>query len=228
MNTRASPSSISAYSLTGPPSEANLAALVSASLAAPTRAFGPLVERRVAHDDRLDRGAVRILDLGRGRPQRIGEPLVRPARPVVRQPLAKLPLLPASKPRDLLWVVGPLLDQGERLEDGVMEMRSHLRALVRASACDALRADSPHHREPERSGDQHQCDRHDECRQRHLARGLERAVRPEEEQCGAEEDSHPESDLRDPTCFAAQCRRGQVLLIRPGSAVAIYADQRRS
>ena len=45
-----------------------------------------LIERRGAHDDRLDRGAVRILDLGRGRPQRSG-----PARrcPAPRLPLAR-------------------------------------------------------------------------------------------------------------------------------------------
>ena len=94
----------------------------------------PLVELRVADDHRLDRRAVRVLDVGGGRAERVGEALVRPARLGVGEPFAQLPLLAACQPSDLLGVVGALLDQREGLEDRVVEVRGHVRALIRPGA----------------------------------------------------------------------------------------------
>src|SRR5262249_32326229 len=48
-----------------------------------------IVRRRVADDDGLDRLAVRVLDVGGGGAQRVGEALVRPARLGVRGAVAR-------------------------------------------------------------------------------------------------------------------------------------------
>ena len=96
-----------------------------------------LVERPVAHGHDLDRHVVVGLDLGRRGLQRARERRRAGGARVV-QPGAQLAFLAAGQGGDLARVVGALLHQRERLQDGVVQVRGDLGALLRADPRRAL------------------------------------------------------------------------------------------
>jgi len=102
-----------------------------------------LVERAVTDDHDLQRDPVLVLDLGGGTLDRLGEArrflglLLAGALRVV-QPVAELPLLGAGEPPDLAAVVRVALDQGERVQDGVVDMGGDLGTLLGPDAHEAF------------------------------------------------------------------------------------------
>ena len=143
---------------------ANLAALTIASRAAATSASARVVERAVADRHDVDRDAVRLLDLGRGELERGRERRALAERPAAVEPRAQLALLAAREPGDLARVVGLALHQRERLQDGVVQVRGELGALLRAHALGALVGEPAHEPDPPRREDQRARHEHDDDR----------------------------------------------------------------
>ena len=134
-----------------------------------------LVERAVADGHDLDRHVVVGLDLGRGGLQRARERR-RAGGPRVVQPGAQLALLAAGERGDLARVVGALLDERERLQHGVVQVRGDLGALLRADARGALGGQAAHEPDPPRREDDRDRDQHDRDRQDHVASRRQRIV----------------------------------------------------
>ena len=101
-----------------------------------------IVERAVADGHDLDRDVVVGLDLGRGGLERAGERRGA-GGPGVVQPRPQLALLAAGERGDLARVVGALLDERERLQDGVVQVGGDLGALLRADPLRPLVARGP-------------------------------------------------------------------------------------
>lgn len=94
-----------------------------------------------------------ILDRGRDRPQRAC-PGVRANRAdPTEQPVAQIPLLPAGQGRDSGGVIGPPLDQGQCLQDGV-QLVGQLGTFLRAHPSDPLGLQQPPRPQPPRAGDE--------------------------------------------------------------------------
>ena len=70
--------------------------------------------------------------------ERAGDAVALATIGALQQPAAQLALLPARKPGDLPGIVGALLDQRERLQHRVVQVRRQLRALLLADARRAL------------------------------------------------------------------------------------------
>ena len=120
-----------------------------------------LVEGAVTHRDHVDRHLVALLDLGTEGVQRGGQVLVTIGGRATGQPFAEFAFLQAGQGRDLPGIVGPLLDQGQGLEDRVVEVGGQVGSLLGADPFGAFGrevADQPH---PERGQDQgeHGCKR---------------------------------------------------------------------
>ena len=96
------------------------------------------VEVAVAHHHHLDRHPVALLDVRGGGLERGGEPSGLARRRPPGQPGAQLALLAAGDGGDLARVAGAALDHRERLEDGVVQVRGYLGALLRADPLGAL------------------------------------------------------------------------------------------
>ena len=107
--------------------------------------LGGRVERRVAHRHHLDRHAVVLLHLGGGRLERGAQAGGLAGRGPAREPGAQLALLAPRERGHLARLVGAALHHRERLEHRVVEVRSHLGALLRADPLGALgsRASAP-------------------------------------------------------------------------------------
>src|SRR4051812_37924444 len=102
-----------------------------------------LVEVAVADGDDVDGHAEGLLGLGGRGAQRVAEALVRPRLAGARQPRAQLALLAAGERRHRARVVGALLDERERLEHRVVQVRGDLGALLRADPLSALGVEAP-------------------------------------------------------------------------------------
>ncbi len=139
-----------------------------------------LLERAVADGHDLDRAAHRRLHLGGRRVQGAGERVAGLARVAAGQPAAQLALLAAGKRRHLLGVLRAALDQRERLQHRVVQVRPHVGALLGANALGALGREAARQAPPGGSEDQGDRDQHGERREHRLARGPHRAVGPQE------------------------------------------------
>ena len=132
------------------------AAFVSASPHASTTACSPVVQRAVADDDRLDADAVGQLDaLGQlvdGGAQQVGARLA--LRPV--QPRAQLALLHAGQRRHPRRVLRAL-DERERLQHRVVQVRRDVLPLLRADALPALLGQLPREPHDPRPDDERQA-----------------------------------------------------------------------
>ena len=113
-----------------------------------------LIQRPVAGDDELDGDAVEVLHLVRHLGDRGGEALLGAARAGV-QPAAQLTLLGAGEAGHLGGVVGLALDQGEGLQDGVVQVRGDVGPLGLADPFGLLVAEGVPEPDGPRRGDQH-------------------------------------------------------------------------
>ena len=90
-----------------------------------------------------------ILDRGRDRPQRACQGVRANRADPTEQPVAQIPLLPVGQGRDSGGVIGPPLDQGQCLQDGVVQLvassaRSCARTRPIRSASSSRRVRSHH------------------------------------------------------------------------------------
>jgi hypothetical protein len=92
---------------------------------------------------------VALLDLLGRRPEGVGEALLGP-RLGAGKPGAELALLVAGELGDLVGIAGPLLHQGQGLEDRVVQMGGHLRPLLRTRPRHSLGRETANHRPPQR------------------------------------------------------------------------------
>ena len=90
----------------------------------------------------LDADAVHLLDLGRSLGERADQ-RVTGRNAVAVQPAAELALLPARERGDALRLGCVALDQGQRLQDGVVHPGGHLGAFFEPDALGAVGGDSP-------------------------------------------------------------------------------------
>src|SRR5665647_3268226 len=97
--------------------------------ARPCQRVHPHVQLVVADDDEVDGHATVVLDLGRGGLERHLDRVGLVRLPV--QPLPQLALLPTCQGGNRLRIVGLPLDERERLEYGVMEVRRDVGARIR-------------------------------------------------------------------------------------------------
>ena len=111
-----------------------MAALTVASRAASSSARSPVVERAVADHDDLDGDAVVGLDLALEHADALGQRrrlLADGARgPPLEQPGPQLALLGPGQPHHVLGIVGRALDEGQCLEDRVVDVGRHLGPLL--------------------------------------------------------------------------------------------------
>jgi hypothetical protein len=151
----------------------------------------PLVERRVAGADDLDRKPVQLLHLGRGGVDRRCQAGAVGARRRV-EPRPQLALLPPRERGDAARVAGLALDERQGLEDGVVHACGHLGALLLADARRALGV--PLGREAPRPGADHEQERdRDGARlERGAAAGVARV--PVEEEDDREHDQDEPGD----------------------------------
>jgi hypothetical protein len=194
-NTSSSSSRTSANTDTAAPSP-NFAALTIASRAAADDRLGVVVELRVADRHDVDRHAVRVLRLGGRQLERGLEGRALAERAAAVEPRAQLALLAAGERGDVARVVGLALHQRERLQDGVVQVRGELGALLRAHALGALVGEPAHEPDPERREDQRGRHQHHDHRQHHVAGGRQLVVEVEEQQRGA--DHQPDAQRRAP------------------------------
>ena len=129
------------------------AALRSASRAAAASASDWRSSAPVAEDRQLDHRVVVVLDLGHGLAQRGAERLGAELD-LARHPRAQLVLLAARQPRDGGGIVRLALDERERLQDGVVQVRGDAPALVLARVVDARRSDARQARDQQRDPDE--------------------------------------------------------------------------
>ena len=155
--------------------------------------LGARVERRVTDDHRLHRDAVGVLDLDRGALQRRRDPGAVRRLAAAAEPGPQLALLAAGEVRDLARVVGALLHQGQRLQDGVVEVGAELGALLGADPRVALGGEVAAQPPQERREDQAEGGDRDDHREDHVARRLEGAVRVEEEDRRADHEGDAEA-----------------------------------
>ena len=152
-----------------------------------------VVERRVADGDDVDADAVGVLDLLGGGGQRRREAVVRARGVPVLEPGAQLALLAPGQRRDRARVLGLALDQRQRLQHRVVEVRGDLGALLRADARGALGGQAADEAPPERSEDERDGGDHDEHGQREIAEAGQDAVRVQEQQRGADDQRDAEA-----------------------------------
>ncbi len=120
-----------------------------------------VIEWRVADDDDLDRDGIGVLDLGGGGPDGVGQVADRVGvgRRVEHRPQGSL--LPPGEPDDLPRRLGVALDQRERLQHRIVEVRGEGGALLAADALTSLFGQLRRHADPPRSGDQRDADERD-------------------------------------------------------------------
>ncbi len=97
-----------------------------------------VVEGRLAHVDQLDVDAVRVLDLADDPAERSGQRAVA-GGPRVEQPGPQVPLLRAGEPGHRRGVGGVLLDQGQGLQHGVVEVGGEVGTLLGTDPLGAFR-----------------------------------------------------------------------------------------
>src|SRR5581483_2615933 len=147
----------------------------------------PLGERRVAGRHDLDADAVQLLDLRGSLLDRLGEHAF--ARDGGIEPAAELALLP---PREPARIRGVLLDQRQRLQDGIVHARGEVRALLDADALGALRFPLPG--EAPGPGPEHEQERHrNRARREHRRRGPARVRRDERHRSDEDQDARREA-----------------------------------
>lgn len=88
-----------------------------------------VVYHSVSHHDDLDRDMMHVFDFGQLVLESNTKGRGSGCRFASIQPIAQLAFLLAGK-RDNTGVIGAALDQGQRLENRIMEVRSDLRALI--------------------------------------------------------------------------------------------------
>ena len=186
---------------------ANLAAFTSASRAAATSASRARVERRVADRDDLDRHAVRLLDLGRGRLERELATVALAGRAAAVQPRAQLALLAARERGHLARVV----DARFCISASVCSTESCRCAATSARSCERIRSarsarQAAHEPQPPRREDQRQRDHDHDDREQHVARRLQRVVEPQEDEPAADHQRGAD-DARPSASAAAQAQR---------------------
>jgi hypothetical protein len=154
---------------------------------------------------------VGLFDLLGGELERGGERVARLlcGGPAPAQPVAQLALLATGEGGNRLGIARALLDEGERLKHRVVQVGSHLGALLRADALGALGRQRPRQPPPERGEDEAEGGDRDECRQRHVAQTGEGAVGVEEEEPGA----HDEGDAE---AAAVERAEGSAFLVADG------------
>ena len=233
------------------PTPACLAALTSASrAAAPARRAGR--PRGVADDDHLD-GAPR----SRPRPRRPAATSAGRERAALRRPLgvvqpgAQLALLAAGQPGDLARLVGVALDQRQRLQHRVVQVRGDVGPLLGADRAPRAPRSGGDQPPPQRRGRQHDADQDHQRRgeavagvgqlagggqqQHHARRRRARRRRPAPSgraggsACGrrrAAARSPPDRRRPGPAGSRTRCRRcGQLPSSRPRRGRAARADQ---
>ncbi len=169
--------------------------------------FERLVERAVADHDDLDRRPARLFDLDRGGAKRVGDALVGLQRRRAREPRSQLALLAPRQLRDVGRVVGAALDEGQRLQHRVVQVRGQLGPLLGADPLRALGREAAGEPPPQRSEDQAEADYHHECGQRRVAGGVEHAIRPQEEQARPQHEGNPEAGHGQPARRLARAPR---------------------
>ena len=170
----------------------------------------PFVQLSLADDNRLDRDPVRILDVRHRLFERATEILRVVGRGSV-QPAAQLALLTTHQPLHLTRVVDVPLDQRQRVQHRVVQVRGKFSAFLLADSGSAFGRQLAQRAEPPRPGDDRNARDDDDGRQQAVAHLVELSL-VNKESCGTSDHECRTAERRDavptgPTRPAAALRQ---------------------